>query len=156
MGMTSTAILFFGVIFPEGYNFPWSNEEIDLDIEDWWIFKVKGFEPSVEIYGEDGDYLPGKKPSEAVIDAYYAERHEFSKAHPLPVEIEYAGADGCDFTIVAQWTQCKAWDGDAIEIPEPRDHKALTTFLEEFCKATDEYDEQPSFDPSLRLATYYG
>jgi len=36
MGVSTDAQISFGVMFPEGYEFPWEKDEYDWDINTWW------------------------------------------------------------------------------------------------------------------------
>lgn len=151
--MSATAILYFGVIFPEEYSFPWDESD---DIEDWWIYKIRGLKHTVEIYDADGNYTNDQRPSAELISSYHDERHTFLKENPLPIELDYAGTDECRYTIIAQWIQQTTREGTAISIPEVRSYEALTTFLQQFCQSADKYDDEPSFEPTLRMSSYYG
>ena len=85
MGVSTDAYISYGILFEEGFEFPWSDYDNGLD-GDWWL-TVQGFNPSVKVYDEYGEYIGGIKPSEAVISQYYAEKNAFKKAHPLPFRL---------------------------------------------------------------------
>lgn len=57
MGQSTDAILFFGVCFEEGFEFPWSSEEDDEDWEDYAAKKL-GVQPPQAPWDES---MPGVK-----------------------------------------------------------------------------------------------
>lgn len=83
MGVSTDGQLTYGIAFEEETEFPWGEQEI----EEWWIETVHGFKPSRQIYDADGQYIGGKRPPDDVMNAHFAERQDFEKAHPLPVEL---------------------------------------------------------------------
>lgn len=87
MSQSTNGELWYGVVFEDGYEFPWDAKPFDGDIDDWWL-KECGFSPSREINNSDGsDYAGGVKPEDALIKSYYEEKRAFKEAHPCPVEV---------------------------------------------------------------------
>lgn len=135
MGMNPTAILYYGVLFEDGYEFPWGTTS---EAEDWWLETVHGY------------------PA----DLGYKEQKEALHDHPLPVQLEFCGIDGCESVIVAAWVQTEEWGGAAVNMPtitqEQKD--ALDKFLADYCQPQGEYGEYanyPDHPPGLRLASRY-
>lgn len=157
MGCDATAFLYRGVIFPESYTFPWDAEPYGGDIEEWWLFKVVGYVRPFELYDDSGEYLPGPAPSESRISEYYKDARDALKRNPLPISEDFAGADGCEYRILASWLIEAEWSGQEIEIPpdDPEADARLVAFLETHCQPIEEYDEAPEFVPKLRLSARY-
>lgn len=59
MGTPTNGYISFGIVFSEYAEFPWN---IDDRIEDWWVEDVCGYEPSFEIFDEDGEFIEGERP----------------------------------------------------------------------------------------------
>ena len=83
MGVSTDAIICFGILLDEDSEYPFQ----DKDIEDWWIYDVLQFKHSINIYDENGNYKDGYKPPEEVISAYHRESIDFGKQNPPPVEL---------------------------------------------------------------------
>jgi hypothetical protein len=84
MGETVSGQIAYGVLFEEGYEFPWEGEEND-GLENWWV-RENGFKPSKELYDDQGEWLDGVEASDEDVDAYHEEKSLFLAAHLLPVE----------------------------------------------------------------------
>lgn len=155
MGVSARAILFHGVIFPEGYEFPW-DETNDPDVRYWWLYNVVGYKDPFEVYNDRGEYLPGIERNH--VDAFYDAQRAALKENPFPFQFGHAGADGCEYFYIATWELNGEWSGDAIEIPESngQDDAALEEFCNKYLQPINEFDEAPSFKPQLRLASFLG
>lgn len=114
MGQSTDGQLCYGIAFPEGFEFPWMEEDEDGDIvgdeEDWWL-KENGYKPPFELYDKNGEYAPGIKTKrvmghveaedEKLVNSYYEHKREFKDQHPFPVEvINYCSGD-CPMYILA-------------------------------------------------------
>jgi len=93
MGVSTNGQICYGVVFEEGYEFPWGKDGEDGGIEDWWM-EINGYKPPFEIYDENGDYIDGKRPPTEKMDQWYESRIAWKKQNPLPVEmINYCSID---------------------------------------------------------------
>jgi hypothetical protein len=89
MGISTDGQLCFGVLFEDGYTFPWDEEPWNGDSDKWWLKGVHEFKPSFEIYDGEGGYLNGERPSQELIDKYYKEEKDFlEKVGEFPVKME--------------------------------------------------------------------
>lgn len=87
MGVSTDAILCYGIAFEEGTVFPWQPEDSEGDIMDWWR-NLLGFRHSFEMFDDQGNYIDGVEPSMDEIKAYYDEERAFDLEHPtLPVQV---------------------------------------------------------------------
>lgn len=142
MGRDAKAILYRGVLFPEGYEFPWWDDDGEPGIEDWWLEKVIGWDPRN--------------------DGCYAARKAALEKDPVPVIIEHTASWDFSQIAICCWTIVEYWSGpdeaDEIEIPpvDPEQDARLVQFLEAYCQPISEYDEAPVFIPKTRLAAFYG
>lgn len=151
MGQSTDGQLGFGVVFEEGYEFPWED-----DIEDWWLNEC-GFKPSVEIYGDTATgYANNVHPSQKVIDNYYDEKQAFKEAHPLPGRFENYCHHECPmWMLMVPSTFKRNSRGDATEIDPQKmtvtdeEKKALLDFCEK-------YDLKYENGPSWFLTSYWG
>lgn len=167
MSTSTNGQLSYGIIFDEGFEFPWTKDPWDGDERHWWR-DVNGFKNSKEIYS-NGDYIGGKRPNESVIDAYYNEQHAWEKANPLPIElVNYCSAEYPMYMLAVPET-CKSNSrGDATvfnpaELVVTEEQKAK---LMEFCQKylgeiidefnNDEYNDQIVLEPNWYLTSYWG
>lgn len=133
MGVSTDGRICYGALFEEGTEFPW--DEDGQDIEDWWRDQYD-WEPSKEVYDRAGNYLPGI--TRADIDAYYKERRDWLKEHPLPVELVNVCSGDCPIYILAvPGTVKTANRGYPVEIDkdvdfalDPKADIALVEFLQ--------------------------
>ena len=56
MGVSTNAILCFGISFDEDTIFPWGDGEDEM--KEWWL-EVNGYQPPFELFDEHGDWLDG-------------------------------------------------------------------------------------------------
>lgn len=97
MSQSTNGQLCYGILFPEGFEFPWDDLKYGNDdsLKTWWR-EVNGFKHAKEVFDSDGNYIDGMTD-----DAYFMEGHDFDKSHPLPVElINYCSGD-CPMFILA-------------------------------------------------------
>ena len=86
MGVSTNAILCYGISFPDDYEFPWDDGgDSGYDIEKWWL-SVNGYEPPFELFTASGDYIDGTEPPKEKVSEYFAHRRAFLAEHPLPVK----------------------------------------------------------------------
>lgn len=143
MGSSSGGIICFGVLFPEGFVFPWNENEFDDNIEKWWLFTIKGFKHSFEIYNKQSNRLSGV--TEEDVSRYYKERRDFLKDNPLPIELENC-ADYYDFnryvlSVPGIRISCSGFlptDFNPSELTVQRNKvEDLFFFIDTYCKPED-------------------
>ena len=101
MGVSTDAILCYGIAFDEDTVFPWQTDDADWDILDWWR-DLLGFHHSFEMFDEQGEWIGGKEWPQEQQDAYYEEVSAFDREHPtLPVEVVEHGSDRTPMFILA-------------------------------------------------------
>jgi hypothetical protein len=89
----------YGILFEEGFRFPWDNEKYRDGIIDWWK-EVNGYKPSpVECWSREGDRLPGITDDQ--IREYWQHERTWLREHPLPVELVNCCSDGHPIYILA-------------------------------------------------------
>ena len=94
MSTSTDGQLSFGIVFEEGFEFPW-DESHDGDIEGWWR-EVNGFVNPVESPFDDntGWYKPGIKANPEIVSRYFAEQRKWDEENPVPVqEVNYCSGD---------------------------------------------------------------
>lgn len=83
MGQGTDGQLYYGVVFEEGFEFPWSGDEFDDDIEQWW--------GSDQDFGENpftpqGSYKEGWSGGDPRTKAYFAKRRAWLAENPPPFQ----------------------------------------------------------------------
>jgi len=159
MGQSTNGQLCYGIVFDEGFEFPWTNFDGDGgELEDWWIEVAHGYKPPFECFDEDGDYLPGFKTHDPRVDEYFSHRRAFKNAHPLPVvEVNYCSGD-YPMYILAVPQSCRSnYRGD----PKSIDPAQLVVtadqvnLLLDFCK-THGIELTAEQSPQWWLSSYWG
>lgn len=147
MGMSTDAILCFGVTVVGDSQVPWS----DREIEDWWMTDVCGYKPPFEIYDEEGDYLNGI--SDEQIGSYYRASDKFLGENPLPVEVvQHCSPDDYMWMITVPGTVQTAYRGyPKVAKVETPDHDDILKLIG-FC---DEYDIECIEQPTWLLASWF-
>ncbi len=142
MGVSTDAILCYGIPFPEGYEFVWREDGID----DWWPIQC-GMDPK----GEDESWLD-----------FYKRQHEFEKLHPIPaLEIRHC-SDGYPMYIIAAAGHSRyASRGYPAKIDttifnvSDEVRLALIEFCKKYCPPV-ENDEYPELEPAWYLCSFWG
>lgn len=152
MGQSTDGQIGYGIVFEEGFEFPWGDEDMD----DWWL-KECGYKPSVEIYGDtESGYANNVRPDQKTIDAYYDEKKAFKDSHPLPVKLEnYCHCDCPMYMLVVPSSakQCsrgypKEFDPQKLTVTE-EEKKALLDFCQK-------YNLTGESGPAWFLTSYWG
>ena len=76
----------FGILFEDGFEFPWDTDSWEGNVENWWL-DVNGYESPFVLFDAQGDWLDGIQPEEDKIGEYYTHRRVFQKEHPFPVKL---------------------------------------------------------------------
>ena len=120
MGVSTDAILCYGISFEEEYEFPWDDcGDSEYDSESWWLEQC-GYKPPFELFTKEGDYLPGPHPPDEKITAYFSHRREFLQANPLPVEVVmHCHGDYAMWILAVPGTVTKASRGYPEQIQPP-------------------------------------
>jgi hypothetical protein len=149
----------FGIMFEEGYEFPWDAEEWDGDVKDWWIRSVCGYTDPFDMYDENGNYIDGIEPKGSREHEYWDSYSKFSKEHPIPVElVNYCRGD-CEMYILAVPGSAKTANRGFPVVFSPSDltvtpeqASALIDLCEKYCNS----DDAPKFEPRWYLSSYWG
>lgn len=152
MGTTTNGQICFGILFEEGYEFPW--DEDGLDIDDWWR-EVKEWRPSKAVYTEGGNRLPGV--TDADIDAYYRERREWDKANPCPVAlVNYCSGDCPMYILAIPSTMKSARRGYPEVISRDLDFEFKPGDRQAFLGFMQAYEIDCPSVPAWYLSSYWG
>lgn len=101
MGVSTNGQISYGILFEEGFEFPWDCEQFDGDIEDWWK-SANGYQnPEFDPYDERGDYKPGVTKDDPRIAAYHGHAREWLQANPVPVELVNCCSADCPIYILS-------------------------------------------------------
>ncbi len=137
MSVSTNGQLCYGCLFEEGYEFPWSNDEFEYDIEVWWQH-VKGFvNPEESPYDENGNHKPGVSGDSRIVTKYWSAVSEWNKNNPIPVEVINYCSDNCPMYLLSTKTLTNR-RGFPVEVKleffknTEQAHKVLVSFLEEF------------------------
>jgi hypothetical protein len=142
MGTSTDGQLSFGVVFEEGFEFPWSVDEYEDDIETWW-FTIRGFANPIECPFDDrGNNKPGIGPDSPVISEYFAKQREWEVANPIPVElVNYCSGSSPMYILATKHIDASRGGPTAVGFDFLRDtdeaFQRLRHFLDEFGIAHD-------------------
>lgn len=158
MGVSTDGQICYGILFEDGYEFPWDE---DGDIEDWWndIHGMKDWKPTVEIYNSEGNYLNGIKPSKEAIDAYYDERRAFKESlsiPPLPVEMVNVCSGDYPTYILAVPSSSKSASRGYPQEFDPQLLKVSEDELQALLGFCDKYELEYDGEPKWYLSSYWG
>ena len=154
MGVSTNGEISFGIIFEEGYEFPW--DKFDDGLEEWWLYEVHQLKHSKQLFDEEGNYLNDRKCTDDEYAVYKAEQEAVMKEHPLPVQlVNYCSGDYPAYILAIPDFGANCHRGDPTELdisilrPDADDVKDLI----DFCKRFNlEYEE----GPKLYLSSYWG
>ncbi len=91
MGTSTNGELNYGILFEDGFEFPWDNEF--GNIQDWW-YKTNCPESVFNPYTDDGNYKVGVKENDPRIREYFKYKDKWKKENPIGVKlINYCSAD---------------------------------------------------------------
>jgi hypothetical protein len=156
MGVSTDGQLCFGILFEEGYNFPWDDDEYEGDLEKYWR-SLKGFVNPVEYpYDENHDYKPGISGfNDPKVQAYYNAIFEWGKNNPAPIEIvNYCSGDVPMYIIATKNISANRGypaviDPDFLNIDYEKEKKIILDFLSDCGVETEE-------EPKWYLSSYWG
>lgn len=133
MGVSTNGQLSYGVVFDEGYEFPW-DVDWDGDADRWWRSVNNFVNPYEYPYDDVGNIKPGM--TEEQRDKYWRAVFDWDKANPLPVEIvNYCSGDCAMYLLAVKGFHFSASRGypEAIDIDDltriDDAHKVLTDFM---------------------------
>jgi hypothetical protein len=154
MGTSTNGQLSFGVAFDEDFEFPWSDEKYEGDIEEWWR-DVRGFVNPIECPFDDrGDYKPGINTDSPVISEYFAKQREWETANPIPVElVNYCSGDYPMWIIAAKHMENCRGTPQKVTMEFIRDTDEAFQRLSEFL---DKYGIESENEPDWWLTSYWG
>ena len=138
MGVSTDAIIAYGIAIPEDATLPWSDYE---DEEDWWC-DTQGFRPTIESpFTEEGEWKEGDLGElEKQSEARYKERQDWLAAHPMPVEVvHHCSGEYPMFVLAMPGSVQTAWRGSPVHLDTmpPKPTEETDRFFEvvlDFCK----------------------
>lgn len=154
MGVSTDGQICFGVLFEDGYEFPWDADEFEGFEEDWWR-SVNGYIPLHKPYTEDGNYAPGWGQNDPRLDEHYKHKQAWEDEHPLPFElVNYCSGEYPMYILAIPGTVITAYRGVPVEIQPSLtiDKKALDRFNDLCAKFNIEFEQGPCW----WLSSYWG
>ena len=151
MGMSTDGQICYGIIFEEGFEFPWDVEEYDNNIENWWRH-VNNFKPAKEIYTDEGEKIEGITKEE--VDQYWEEILKWDKENPVPVEVvNYCSYDFPMYILAIQGTVTTNSRGYPQELDfnkltlsiEPQNYKKFIEFIRQWFPDLSEEERRPKW-----------
>ena len=152
MGISSDAMICYGVMLMEDEQFPWDDKKWEGELEEWWAYEVCGYKNPFELYDENGEYLTAEAPSESKIDEYYLSKFNFMKQNKSPVVlVTHCSYDYPMYILAMPGTVSTAIRGYPVELDplklfesDDEAEKKLVDFYEKYCKGQME-SEEPSW-----------
>ena len=168
MSVSTNGQLHFGILFEEGYTFPWdtvdkdeesNRKNYDGDYEEWWR-DICGYKPlHDDLWTEDGDY--GKGYTEEKFNAESRCRQAFDKKHPFPVELVNYCSDAEPMYLIAikGYANSRGYpeviNQEDFNVSE-EEIVTLIKFCTDYLQPLDEYSEFPEMKPQWYLSSYWG
>ena len=164
MGQSTDGQLSFGVVFEEGFEFPW--DEYGGNIEGWWK-KVRGYDnPHYCPFTDDGEYKDDApihvdqygmkllKHDDPRVVSYYEYSREWNKNNPFPIAVvNYCSGDCPMYILAVKHVYCSRGYPEAIKpsflIVDDEDRAMLAEFLEA-------YNIEADGEPQWWLTSYWG
>lgn len=134
MGVSTDGQLSFGVVFDEGYEFPWDAEPFNGNLDDWWL-SITGFVSDTD-------------------SEYYSRRFAWLKANPVPVvQVNYCSGEYPLYLLATKHFRNCRGTPESIDIESLGDiedeRKKLLAFLEAHRIKCDS-------EPKWWLTSYWG
>jgi hypothetical protein len=138
MGQSTDGCIAYGVVFEDGYEFPWDAEPFNGDLEEWWRVE-QGFDASKGY------------PAEGWLDY----QKQFDAAHPLPAQVEnYCSGNYPMWLLAVPSSRRSASRGEPEKLDAlPDVTEAEKTALREFCA---KYQLTPEKAEGWYLYSYWG
>jgi|GEM_PF-3221801 len=93
MGVSVNGQICYGVVFGEGYEFPWDASD-GGDLDDWWVRESGWRWAGEEPFTGEGELAEGFSREDPRIAAYFESRRAWLGGHPAPVvEVNYQSGD---------------------------------------------------------------
>lgn len=154
MGAATDGQLSYGIVFEEGFEFPWDTKEFEGDYEKWWEFVNDYQNPEFNPYTEEGQYKDGMNIDSPEITTYFNHVNNWNKEHPLPVDIiTHCSYDYPMYLLAIKHISTRR--GETVEINphfleiSDLDRQKLIDFL-------DTYKIETVDEPKWWLTSYWG
>ena len=157
MGVSTDGQLCFGILFEEGYSFPWYDDEYEGDLEKKYWRSLKGFVNPVECpYDENHNYKPGISGfNDPRVDAYLDAAINWDKNNPIPITlVNYCSGDVPMYIIATKNISASRGypgviDPNFLNIDYEEEKKKIFDFLSACGIETTE-------EPKWYLSSYWG
>ena len=144
MSHSTNGEISFGILFPEGFEFPWES----YGEEEWWL-KTLGYKPPFELFNEEGNYINSlDKDNKEKISQYFAHKRDFETKNPLPFElVNYCSANCPMFILACPGSVKTAYRGYPKEISLSSESsyysekEALLNFIQTYLKDIDGFED---------------
>jgi len=156
MSTSTDGQICYGIVFPEGYQFPWDDETFCGDLSEWWLFESGWNFSGPCPWDESGDYAPGFSREDPRINVWYESRRLWLAGHPCPViAINYQSAECPAWILAIPSTLTIAHRGypkriESQTITINSDHHRL------FFDFIEKYNLQGEESPDWYLSSYWG
>jgi len=154
MGTSTDGQLSFGIVFEEGFEFPWNDEDFDGEIDDWWR-SVNGYtNPHPDPFTEGGAYKPEFNRDSTEVRTYFNHQFDWDKQNPFPIEVvNYCHIDYPMYLLAVKHIECsrrypREIDPAFLEVGA-EDRMRLTRFLLD-------YGIETNNEPKWWLTSYWG
>jgi hypothetical protein len=139
MGVFTNGQICYGIIFEEGYEFPWNSEDFDGDIEEWWLV-------------ESGWEYEDEKPFEQ----YSKRRRDWEESHPLPVKlVNYSSSNYPAYVLACPSSEVTV-DNGYTKVFKPNTLIASGKELNNLLQFCEKYGLLCDNGPDWILSSYWG
>jgi hypothetical protein len=156
MGVSTNGQICYGILFDEGFEFPWDDDKYEGDFSDWWVHEACGYKNPFEIYDENGNFLGGEEPARERIVEYYKAKREFQEKHSCPIEIVNYCSGEYPMYILALRKSCLSCSRGYPDGFEPTSLVASDEDKERLLEFCREHGIEHDDEPGWWLSSYWG
>lgn len=161
MGVSTNGQICFGILFEDGYEFPWDGEPFEGDFDEWWLVQ-NGYKEIPGVWDEKGNQIG----TEEEVKSYFAHKRKFDKEHPPPVTlVDYCSCDYPMYILAVPSSERvnhrgypRAFNPSDLQV-SPKEVDALLKFCKDFgIKPEIDEDDKDGDDgkPKWWLSSYWG
>jgi len=152
MSVSTDGQICYGVVFEDGYEFPWGRFD---GVEEWYYKEIKPFIPIAEIYDENGEYINGIRPDEETFKWYCQQKREWKEKNPLIFElVNYCSGDCPMYILAVKSTFISCSRGYPLEI-EPESLNVKESDKQKLLDFCAQYNLKFESGPSWYLSSYW-
>lgn len=166
MSTSTNGRVSYGIVFEEGYKFPWDSIKYDGEVENWWAVEVLGYKKKKgNWFDEEGYWLNDACVEECKEQIIVF--NKFKEENPPPIELINCQSLGYPMYIIAVPSSVRearrgfpqSFDPSELMVTEG-ERNALIEFCKTHCEVTELDGEElnqelPPLEPKWYLSSYW-